>query len=86
MMMKKSLTAAPLDPGKELTLEFNDVRLKKGDRRVAATADSKKAVAESDEVQQRAADDCALPGRRLGEIVGCRLSFILTHDCGPTIG
>jgi hypothetical protein len=40
---------APLDAGKELLLAFEDVRLKKGERRVVATVDAKKSVTESDE-------------------------------------
>jgi subtilase family serine protease len=40
---------AALDPGKELELRFDDVRLKKGERKLTATADAKKAIAESDE-------------------------------------
>jgi hypothetical protein len=44
------LTVAPLEAGKELTLAFNDVRLKKGERRLEVAADSKKAVAEPDDL------------------------------------
>ena len=38
-----------LDAGKELELLYDDARLKKGEHRLTATVDAKKAVAESDE-------------------------------------
>lgn len=52
----KERPVARLDPGKDVTVQFDDLDLKRGPHRLSATADAKSAVAESDELNTNYVD------------------------------